>query len=150
MKQIIALIMLFLAGIFLIGCCAKKKSTSPVSTTKTTLTLPEKVSFSSGFMQFWNDLKKDLDDYDINNYTPGEAFIQKYKLRKVDDIYIVSGFIKTKPDFEATSVEGLGGVIANYTETLNTFRIPLNKLPEMIWLEGIERVELATNIRIKR
>jgi hypothetical protein len=136
---------------FSVGCCVKKQQIAvPESARQTIHSLPEGVYFSPGFMLFWEDLGKDSEGYDMDNYIPGESFVSKYKLRNTDGVYFVSGFIKIKENFDKEAFNSLGGLLTGYTVVLHTFHIPVKNIPAMIKLDNIERIEIANNIKVKR
>ncbi|MFV0468524.1 MAG: hypothetical protein ACK5MK_06310 [Dysgonomonas sp.] len=114
------------------------------------ISLPESISFSNGFRMFWDDLKEDSNNFRFENYVPSKEFISKYNLKKGDDgKYLVTGFLQVESNFDATLLSSIDCSFVRYTDQLNSFRIPVDKIPELVKTKGIIRVESSSKVPIK-
>ncbi len=81
---------------------------------------------------------------------PSEAFQANPAVSNVNNVFVVSGYLTITSEFDQTAFEALGGTINPLDATTVTFKMPLTKLPEMIQLKGIESVEAAIRVHLRK
>ena len=144
---------LFLAAfaVALVGCGHQKNVSKTHKTSAVVETLPENINFSTSFRAFWDDFHKDTKGAKtLENYVPSEAFQEHPAISNVDSVFVVSGYLTITSAFDQAAFEALGGTLTQLDATTVTFKMPLTKLPEMIQLQGIESVEAAIRVHLRK
>jgi hypothetical protein len=102
MKNVVLISLLFLVS------CINTKQLNNIPQTENP-DLLAKFSVSVRTKQFLSDLNKEL----VNNkcrimeFKPSEKLLKDFAIRKQGDTYLISGFIKTNEDMEATKMPAL-------------------------------------------
>lgn len=156
MKRFYSIFILITVVLFLVSGCAqqkpKKVKTAVVTSNNLVPMLPTNISFSNGFVLFWNDFMAETQGLStLNNYTPSEALKASHNIIIMpNNIYGIQGFLQVKVDeFDALKFEKLGGFLTYFSDGIYTFSMPLNSLPEMLKVEGIVQIELAQKVRMR-
>lgn len=82
-------------------------------------------------------------------FMPSQKLIDKYFLQKIQDTYVISGFIKTTKGFDKSKLENLGISLGPPAGEINTVKIPLGSLEDFLLLENIEYFEIAERAQTK-
>ena len=145
-------ILLFAAfAVALVGCGHQKNVSKTHKNAAVVETLPENINFSTSFRAFWDAFHKDTKGAKtLEKYVPSEAFQANPAVSNVNNVFVVSGYLTITSAFDQTAFEALGGTINPLDATTVTFKMPLTKLPEMIQLKGIESVEAAIRVHLRK
>lgn len=152
MRNLIIYTVLFALPVMsLFGCkSAEKTAETKNKKEEITLILPtENVSFSIGFRMFWDDLVKETNGFEFDNYIPSEKMVSDYSLMSVDDGYHLSGFIHTNESFDANSVKDLKCNVVKFSDNISTFNIPIKNIPKFVKVKNIQRFETSTKAYLK-
>ncbi len=103
--------------------------------------LPQSLKASFGFKQLWNDLAE-------VKFVPSEAVLEKHSLRKENGTYVVKGFLHPEASFDKEEFRRLGGKSTIETDTVFSYSIPVEKLPELVKMKGIKYIETGTKARL--
>src|SRR5690606_13146170 len=85
----------------------------------------------------------------IETYEPSDDIVKKYGLKKQNEEYIISGFIKTTSSFEKNGLESKGVNLGRKTGELMTISFPLNFLQEFLTTENITYFEISEQVTPK-
>ncbi len=133
--------LIYMAIAFTLTACVAKRQI---------VTLPETVSCNPTFQMLWASFTEETKNLrSLDSYTPSDEFVANYNLSEQDGKYIVSGFLQTNEQFSQTDFEKLGGSLVSYNNGLYTFRIPVNNLAKMVYLQGITRIEASNKVQLK-
>lgn len=145
------LVFLMMFAITFVGCGHQKNGATSTKKSAVVENLPSHINFSNSFRAFWSDFYKDTKGAKtLEKYTPSENFQTHPAITTVDDVFVVSGYLTITNEFDQSAFEALGGSINKLDETTVTFKMPLTKLPEMIQLKGIDSVEAAIRVHLRK
>ncbi len=89
---------------------------------------------------FAKQLVRDLEQESLGQtpFAPSGLFQDKYPLEELDGVYYLRATIKVGPDFNQLDAEQLGVRFNPPAGNIITLMFPVNRLPELIKLKGIE------------
>lgn len=137
----------------LTACCAQKNATDQNAACHKSAVgcLPAEIDFSNSFRMFWDAFVQDTKHIrSLDKYKPSGKLLQNAAVSEHNGEYIVSGFITTGDGFDENAFTALGGTLTKIDATTATFQMPLKHLPEMWQINGIESVEAATRIHLRK
>ena len=145
------LVFLMMFAITFVGCGHQKNGATSTKKSAVVENLPSHINFSNSFRAFWDAFYKDTKGAKtLEKYVPSEAFQTNNAVSNVNNVFVVSGYLTITSEFDQTAFEALGGTINPLDATTVTFKMPLTKLPEMIQLKGIESVEAAISVHLRK
>lgn len=103
--------------------------------------LPQSLKASFGFKQLWKDLAEE-------KFNPSQALSEKHSLRKENGTYVVKGFLHPDASFDKEKFRRLGGKSTVETDSVFSYSIPVEKLPELVKMKGIKYIETGTKARL--
>jgi len=82
----------------------------------------------------------------IESFKPSEKLIESHNIRKQDDDYFISGFVKTNELFYRNSFEQINITFGQDTGNIITVQIPFKSLSQFLKGEGIEYFEISEKV----
>ncbi|MDY0076154.1 MAG: hypothetical protein RBR87_02675 [Bacteroidales bacterium] len=155
-SSIYAAIALFLLTGY--GCTttknASKKQPDQVGQTmkeNETNTWPASFGISPRTKIFLNQIKAEIDATasTIESYIPSDKLIEEYGLRQINDVYTISGFVKTTDAFEESQLEAKGVNFGSKAGEIRTISLPISFLPEFLQSKTISYFEISNKVQLK-
>lgn len=129
--------------------CQSMRTTARLNEPIDTHILPLDVKASNGFRVFWSRLQGELKGNDIKNFIPSKEFAEEFGLQLTNGRYYLSGILRVDSLFAPESVSSLEGSTSKYTDSIYTFRIPVQRLMDLLNVKGLERIENSTKVYMK-
>ena len=143
MKQL-SIFIIFLFSFFLFNCSSTKKvEKSSVENHK-----EYRFSLSLQTKLFLSDLEKERKGKNLKDFEPTSALIEKYQIKKIQDAYSISGFIKINDDFNESDLKSLNIKINSTLNKTMTIIIPISTIHDFLELNGINYFEIATKVNL--
>lgn len=139
----------------LVACClftacitSRNKSEHPVQKA-TGIQIPDTMKTSPLFKLFCRELSEDMQKKTgAEKYIPSEKLQKKYALYQAGDQFRVRGYIYFNQLFDRKSLEELGGSGTVYTNEIQSFSIPVERLQQLVLLPGITYIEISQKVKL--
>jgi hypothetical protein len=108
-------------------------------------------NISSKTKQFLNEFEKELKESNknIKTFTPTKRLIDEYSIKKIDNEYFISGFIKTNENFDKKVFENSEVKFGQSSGQIITVNVPLYFLTDFLKMAGIEYFEMSEKVQTK-
>jgi hypothetical protein len=105
------------------------------------------ISQSTGnFLYLLNQEKQQLG---MDNFTPSEEMIQKYRLRKFDEQYYIAGMIKVEEGFDNQKLKDLKVRTGTEAGQIITVHMPIHKIEEIRRLQGVNYIQINDPVHLR-
>ncbi len=142
-------ITLVILAISLLACSATKKNSSNKKEQQLKPT-EYKFGMSLHTKLFLADYNKEKSEFINKEYLPSDNLINNYSLKKIDNEYTVSGFIKTNSDFQKEDLVPLNIKNGSDVNKIITVIIPLSSVDDFLKLDGINYFEIGEKVELKK
>lgn len=85
----------------------------------------------------------------VESYIPSDKLIEEYGLRQINDVYTISGFVKTTDAFEESQFEAKGVNFGSKAGEIRTISLPLSFLPDFLQSKAISYFEISNKVQLK-
>jgi len=147
----IVFISFFFITILVISSCTTSKEVANKSQSleneEITSLFPVSASTKRFLYDFNNELKKSK--VEINSFEPSLKLIDSYSLRKINEEYCISGFIKVNESFLKTNLESKGVTFGSTSGKIITINVPLVYLEDFLKEDTIQYFEISSKVQIK-
>ena len=108
-------------------------------------------NISTKTKQFLNEFEKELKESNknIKIYNPSKRLVDEYSIKKIDNEYFISGFIKTNENFDKKIFENSEVKFGQPSGQIITVNVPLYFLTDFFKMSGIEYFEISEKVQTK-
>lgn len=143
MKIIIAL----LVASTVLSCKNSEKSVKMDKTEETEMT-SSNFDLSPKTKMFLKDFKNKSEVHKTDG-SLSENFIEKYSLKKIENIYYFQGFATINERFDKENLEEIGIKVGSNMGKQTTLTIPLTKINDFLNLKSITYFEISNKANLK-
>ena len=127
--------------------CSATKQNSTKKTSLGSKPIVYKFDLSLKTKMFLKELEEEKEDK--TNYIPSNKLIDKYNIKKLNDIYTISGFIKINDEYNENVLTQLNIKTNSNVGNIITVIVPLNSIDAFLTLDGINYFEISTQVDLK-
>ncbi len=132
----------------LISCAVNKKMHENTNGQPRTVTNPNDSDiYSAGTKMFISDYKKEVN---TNQPVPGEDFIKKYSLIKVDGEYYVGVMIKVTDNFNNNNLTGINAIPGSRANDILSMKVPVQNVEKLSSIDGIKYVDVDHRVNFRK
>jgi hypothetical protein len=133
------------------SCNGTKQTTTKNEKVMQPETLQSSYNISGRAKQFLNELERELKESNRNlkTFIPSKKLIDDYSIKKINETFFISGFIKTSENFDKTIFENSGVTFGQPSGKIITVNVPLYFLTEFLNHKQIEYFEISEKVHTK-
>jgi hypothetical protein len=139
---------ILLFTIFIASCFPTKQNKTENHIAKSN-SIEYKFDLSLHTKIFLHELEKEKKGKENNNFIPSDKLIDKYNIMIENDIYTMSGFIKTQEGYSENDLTKLNIKTNSKIGKIITVIIPLSSIDNFLKLDGIKYFEINKKVELK-
>jgi len=135
-------------SIILVNCSTTKHYKTEKKASKS-IPIEYKFDLSLQTILFLQELETERESKANSNFIPSNKLIDKYNIKKLNDIYTISGFIKTKDGYNENNLTQLNIKTNSKVGNIITIIIPISSIDTFLTLDGISYFEINKRVDLK-
>jgi len=142
------LITIFIISTVLFSCSSTKQNSKEKKVANSN-SIEYKFDMSLHTKLFLQELEKEKNEKETENFIPSEKLIEKYSIKKINDLYTINGFIKANENFNENDLSSLNIQTNSKVGEIVTVTIPLNSIDNFLTLNGVKYFEINKKVELK-
>ncbi len=141
-------ISIIILSVAIIACSATKKSSSKKEETEQS-SVENKFDLSLHTKLFLIALEKERAGKSTEDFVPSDKLINAYDIKKLNDTYIINGFIKIKDSYQEKELTQLNIKTGSAVSNIVTVIVPLESINSFLLISGIDYFEIGEKVELK-